>query len=169
MAKGRGGKKQPVGNGGAHKPPREAPGEIQVTGGLRVLLHRLETRLGLFPADGGIDGHGRFHAPELLPANEAIPEGMRKIFSEELASLARIGKEAERCHAAPLKPVNLYCLPYYYYDGFNALLYAEREGKFIVAWKEQEMDGEGSPKAIRSAVSHGELQQVIQDALEYTD
>lgn len=167
MAKGRGEKKQSRGPGGARKPLGEAPGEIQVTGGLRALLHRLETRLGLFPADSGFGGHGRFHAPVLLPANEAIPEGMRGIFSEELAALERIGKTDGRCHGAPLKPLKLYCMPYYYYDGFNALLYAERDGKFIAAWREQEMDGEVSPTAIRTGVSHEDLQQVIQQVLEF--
>jgi hypothetical protein len=140
--------------------------EIRLSGALRAMLHRLEDKLGLFPADSGSEGHGRFHAPVLLPSNKDVPEAMRALFEPEFAALERLGKAVVQCHARSLKPLILYCLPYYYYDGFTALLYAEQDGQVLAAWKEQEVEGEGSPATVRSSVQPREFQASIQQALD---
>jgi len=138
-----------------------APVEHAVTEPLRLLLHEVETRLGLFPAHTGFDGYGRFHAPVLLPPNAPLPAPMGKLFATELGALERIGKPTARCHAAALKPLKVYCLPYYYYDGFNALFYAEQQGSFFAAWKEQETNAETSPTIILAAGPFEKLQPVL--------
>lgn len=166
MAKEPPGKKQENGKAGA----RRVRGKTYtVTAPLRFLLHQMEIRLGLFPPDTGFDGYGRFHAPVLVAANEPVPAGMRSVFGEELGALARIGKGTEGCRAFDLPPLKLYCLPYYYFDGFNAIVYAERGGKMFAAWKEQEMHAEGSPQTIAAPGPFEEFQGVFREALSLPD
>lgn len=140
--------------------------EIRLSGTFRALLHRLEDKLGLFPAENGPEGHGRFYAPVLLPPNKDVPEAMRMLFEPEFAALERVGKSVGQCHARRLHPLVVYCLPYYYYDGFTALLYAEQDGQVLAAWKEQEVEGEGSPATVRTLAQSGKFQASIQEALD---
>jgi hypothetical protein len=145
------------------------PNVYPVTDALRFLLHELETKLGLFPPNTGFDGYGRFHAPVLLPPNEAVPPGMRELFAADLAALDRIGKSSERCYAQAIPPLKVYCLPYYYFDGFNAVLYAERDGKFFAAWKEQEMHADRSPADIVAPGPFADFQGVFRSAVSISD
>lgn len=165
MAKG-GGKKQGKDKSASPRTKDAAPNVFDVTARLRALLNRLETRIGLFPESDGTHGHGRFHAPALLPATGAVPGGMRRIFPDELAALERIGKPADRCHSREVASLVVYCLPFYYYDGFNAVLYVERGGEFFAAWKLQEVNGESSPSEIQARSGSEDIQQALREALE---
>lgn len=165
MARG-GGKKQVKGKSSSRRTKEAAPKVFEVTAGLRALLNRLEARIGLFPESDGTHGHGRFHAPALLPANGAVPAGMRSIFQDELAALERIGKSADRCHSREVASLVVHCLPYYYYDGFNAVLYVERGGEFFAAWKLEEVKGEGSPSEMQARGGSGDIPRALREALE---
>ncbi len=136
-----------------------------VTDPLRFLLHQIEMRLGLFPPGTGFDGHGRFHAPALPEVNSELPPAMASVFEEELACLGRLGKKPNDCHVSSLPPLKLFCVAYYYFDGFNALLFAEKNGKFFAAWKEQEMHAERSPETILAPGPFDEFEAVFGQAL----
>ncbi len=136
-----------------------------VTAPLRFLLHQVEAKLGLFPPETGLDGHGRFHAAALLEVNSELPSAMASVFEEELAGLGRIGKKTGGCHGSSLPPLKLFCVAYYYFDGFNALLFAEKGGNFFAAWKEQEMHAERSPETILAPGPFDEFQTVFSQVL----
>jgi hypothetical protein len=137
----------------------------QLSAPLREALHRLSGKLGLFPESDGLEEGGRFRAPVLLPANGQVAPVMGKLFKRELATLRRIGKREDRCHVAKLGDCKVYILPYYYFDGFNALLYLEHEGKFAAAWKEQESDEEQSPSEVLAPGTMVQFQQMLQKVL----
>ena len=80
--------------------------------------------------------------------------------------LDRIGKPIDRCHMLELPPFKLYCLPYYFFDGFNALLYLEHEGDYGAAWKEQESDDERSPLQVLTPGSLVQFQKMLQEMLQ---
>ena len=162
--------------GGAEKQNRDKPAKAKPTGPkphchqlsvpLRESLHRLANKLGLFPESDGLEEGGRFRAPVLLPANGVVPQAMRQIFVEEFAVLSRIEKPIDRCHMLELPRFKLYCLPYYYYDGFNALLYLEHEGAYGAAWKEQESDDALSPLQVLIPGSLVQFQKLLQELLQ---
>lgn len=132
----------------------------------REALHRLANKLGLFPDSDGLDDGGRFRSPVLLPANGDVPPRMRSIFGEELAALQRIGSPAHRCHVREFAHFKVYCLPFYYYDGFNALLYLEHKGAYGAAWKEQECSEQNSPLEVLAPGTLVQFQALLREVLE---
>lgn len=164
MAKGDVKSKDQAGKG-AGKTDRLHSRRHRLSAPLREALHRLSGILGLFPEGDGLEEGGRFRAPVLLHANGQVAPMMGKIFKQELATLRRIGKQEDRCHVAKLGACKMYILPYYYFDGFNALLYLEYEGKFAAAWKEQESDGDQSPMEVLAPGTIVQFQQMLQEVL----
>lgn len=162
--------------GGARKQNRDKPAKGRDAGfkvhrhnlsvPLRESLHRLANKLGLFPESDGLEDEGRFRAPVLLSANTAVPRAMQQIFSEEFGALHRIGKPIDRCHALEFQAFTVYCLPYYYYDGFNALLYLEHKGECGAAWKEQESGDATSPQEVLTPGSLVQFQKLLRQVLE---
>lgn len=162
--------------GGARNQNRDKPAKAKPPGlkihrhelsmPLRESLHRLANNLGLFPESDGLEDGGRFRAPVLLPANGMVPQAMRQIFAEEFGVLGRIGKPVDRCHVLELHPFKVYCLPYYYYDGFNALLYLEHKGACGAAWKEQESDDARSPLQVLTPGDLVQFQKMLRQVLE---
>ena len=125
------------------------------------LLQDLEERIGLFAAGEDYRDTERFREPNLLSPNSPVPEGMRTTFAGEMDALVRLGTEASQCHAVEMSPFVVYCLPYYFYDGFNALLYVERDGELFAAWKEQELHPSGTPSHLLTATPFAELKAFV--------
>jgi hypothetical protein len=147
-------------------PAREQAWQTHTVGAaLRALLQQVEIRIGLLPRADTFDRGNRFQGAVLLPANRAAPAELRAVFPEELAELQRLGKSVERCHATKLGACRVYCLPYYFFDGFNALLALERNGKPIAAWKDSEAFQAVSPQALAARVDYTTLEGFLLDAL----
>lgn len=147
-------------------PARGQPWQAHVVGSaLRSLLQHVEVRVGLLPRADSFDRGNRFQGAVVLPANRALPAELRGVFPEELAELQRLGKSVERCHATTLGPGRIYCLPYYFFDGFNALLALEREGTLVAAWKDSEAFQAISPQSLFARVDFPTLEELLLDAL----
>jgi hypothetical protein len=132
---------------------------------LRSLLQQVEIRLGLLPRPDSFERGDRFQGAALLPANRATPAELRGVFPEELAELQRLGKPVERCHAATLGSCRFYCLPYFFFDGFNALVALERDGRLVAAWKDNEAFQAISPQTLYARVDFSTLDDLLLDAL----
>jgi hypothetical protein len=132
---------------------------------LRSLLQHVEVRMGLLPRADSFEVGNRFQGAALLPANRATPAELRGVFPEELAELQRLGKPVERCHAVQLGPCRIYCLPYFFFDGFNTLLALERDGTLVAAWKDCEALQAISPQSLYARVDFATLEELLLDAL----
>ena len=150
---------------------------------LQARLIALEKRLGVFSEEQSFAADSRFNHPVLLPAERpaagagaaggeaasegraGVPEGMARIFAAELASLERLGKDPGICHATRVGPYTVYCRSYFHYDGFRALLYLEREGRFLAAWMEQEVHQPDSPRTLLSAVDGARIEALLGEVL----
>lgn len=133
--------------------------EYEVTAALRQTLHEVEEKIGLFAPGEGFGAGGRFRAPRLLGGEEPIPAAMGKFFREPLAALGRVGKSSVSCHAVRLGPFTVYCLPYYFFDGFNALVFVEKEGQMMAAWREQELHPAGTPRTLTTRTPYADLRE----------
>lgn len=115
---------------------------------VRSRLVALERKLGLFANQTGYAAESRFRVASILPRKARLPQEMRRVFAEELESLERIGLGTERCQHSEFAPYDVYAISYFHYEGFQALVYVEREGEFLAAWKEVEVELTDSPRAI---------------------
>jgi hypothetical protein len=105
---------------------------------LRARLHQVEVGIGMLAEPDAVGAGDRFRGAKLLPADSAVPAAFRALFPDDLGELGRLGKSATRCHAAALGAYRVFCLPYFTFDGFNALLAVEEGGEFLAAWKDLE-------------------------------
>ena len=127
------GKKKKTAN---RRPAREY---LQLGGILRLRILELEEEIGLQPyPPGDAARNGRSH--NIYGHKVPTPEGMQELFASEVATMRRLGKPATQGYSVEFPPYRICCLPYYYYDGFHALLYVEKEGIFVAGWSEWETD-----------------------------
>lgn len=129
---------------------------------LQARLISLEKRIGLFSEEQSFAADSRFNHPVILPAAEPIPGTMAVIFSEDLAALARLREPPATCHCTDVGSYRVYCLSYFHYDGFKALMYVEREGRFVAAWKEEEVLRPDSPHTLLAGVDERQIETFLQ-------
>ena len=149
---------------GRSRPAKEsppAPRRLTVGRPLQARLIALEKRIGLFSEEQSFAADSRFRHPVLLPAETPLPDGMARVFGDDLASLRRRGKAADAVHRTAFGPYAVHCLAYFDYDGFRALLYVEREGTFIGAWREEEALHPNSPRDFLAGVADPELEAFL--------
>ncbi len=132
---------------------------------LRTLLQHVEVRIGLLPRANAFDNGNRFQGAILLPANTVTPPDLGSLFPEELAELQRLGKSVERCHVRELERCRVLCLPYFSFDGFNALLAVEQDGRIVAAWKDAEAFQGVSPQTLHARIEFGALDEMLLEAL----
>jgi hypothetical protein len=142
----------------------DGPPERQLAVGrpLQARLIALEKRVGLFSEEQSFAADSRFNHPVIPPADGDAPEGMARVFAEDLAALQRLGKSAERCHQVALGPYRVHCLSYFHYDGFRALVYVERDGAFIAAWQDREVLHPDSPRTFLAGVGDAEIEAFLE-------
>lgn len=131
--------------------------ELGVGRPLQARLIALEKQIGLFSEEQSFAADSRFNHPVIVPREVPLPAAMQRLFAEDLEGLGRLGGDTERGHAADLGPYRVHCLSYFHYDGFRALVYVEREGAFVAAWKEQEVLQPDSPRTLWSGVSNRDM------------
>jgi hypothetical protein len=150
--------------------PADASWETHTVGSaLRTLLQHVEARIGLYPRPDAFDKDNRFQGAVLLPANVATPMEFGNLFPEELAELLRLGKTVTRCHVGRMDGSRVYCLPYFSFDGFNALLALEQEGRVVAVWKDSEAFQGFSPQAIHTRIEFASLDTLLLGALTHGD
>jgi hypothetical protein len=150
--------------------PADTPWQTHVVGSaLRTLLQHVEARIGLYPRPDAFDKDNRFQGAVLLPPNVAIPLEFGNLFPEELAELQRLGKAVDRCHTGQMEGSRIYCLPYFSFDGFNALLALEQDGRVAAAWKDCEAFQGFSPQAIHTRIEFSSLDDLLLGALKSSD
>jgi hypothetical protein len=132
---------------------------------LQALLIGVEKKIGLFSAEGSFAADSRFNHPVILPGTEPAPAEMRALFAGELEALARLGRDPGTCHTREFPPFRVCCRSYFHYDGFRALLYLEREGRFLAAWMEQEVHQPDSPRTLLSAVDGARIEALLGEVL----
>jgi hypothetical protein len=133
--------------------------------GLRAQLRQVEARLGLLDAAAVLEPGNRFRGAALLPANAPLPPMLRALFPEELGELERLGKSTARCHARDMAGYRLFALPYYFYDGFNALLAVERDGDFVTAWRDSEAHQSYIPRQVHVGLGEDVLERFLREVL----
>ncbi len=138
-----------------------APRWLAVGRPLQARLIALEKQIGLFSEEQSFAADSRFRHPVLLPTETPLPEAMARVFAADVASLRRRGKAADAVYRAALGPYGVHCLAYFDYDGFRALLYVEREGAFIGAWREEEVLHPDSPRAFLAGVTDPEIEAFL--------
>lgn len=153
MARPRSGRRRKGGSG-----PQAGLQVHEVNEALQIRVHLLEERLGLFPRHGLFSEDSRFRGVAIPPRDTALPESMGRLFGEELAWLERMGSPAERCHHLQTQGYDLYCLGFFTYDGYKALVVVEQEGEVLAAWKEEEAAAERSPQTV---LSNGDEQRLL--------
>jgi hypothetical protein len=99
------------------------------------------------------------------PLTAAAPAEWRHLFPQELAELTRLGKSGERCHAAQAVGCRVLCLPFFNFDGFNALLALEQEGRVVAAWQDSEAFQEASPRMVHACVAYAAVEGLLLGAL----
>lgn len=147
------------------QPPPEGIVARPVGAGLRAQLRQVEARLGLLDAATVLEAGNCFRGAALLPANAPLPPVLRRLFPEALGELERLGKSVERCHARDVAGYRLFALPYYFYDGFNALLAVERDGGFVAAWRDSEAHQSYLPAPVHVAPGEGMLEGFLSAVL----
>ena len=150
--------------------PADTPWQTHVVGSaLRTLLQHVEARIGLYPRPDAFGKDNRFQGAVLLPTNIATPVEFGNLFPEELAELQRLGKTIDRCHAGEMEGSRVFCLPYFSFDGFNALLALEHEGRVAAAWKDSAAFQGFSPQAIHTRIEFPSLDGLLLGALKRQD
>ena len=157
----------------ARTPKRRKPTKAAVTwqmhslgASLRTLLQQVEIRIGLLPRPDGFEQANRFQGATLLPTHDPTPAELRSLFPEELAELLRLGKSVELCHKRDLGVCRVLCLPYFSFDGFNALLAVEQDGAILAAWKDMEALQGFSPQTLHARIEFAALEGLLLDALQ---
>ena len=112
---------------------------VDADGILRLRLLEFVATIGLMPHRSEEESsqtglHGIFQTEGKTPA------GMMRVFPEEIGAMGRLGKSTARCFRMDFPPYRVYCLPYFYYDGFHALLYVEENENFLAAWRARDSD-----------------------------
>jgi hypothetical protein len=128
---------------------------------LQARLIALETRVGLFTEEESFASDSRFNHPVIVATPHPLPPGMAQVFAVELAELARLGRPADVCHAEALGPYRVCCTAYFHYDGLKALVYVEREGRFIAAWKDEEVLQPDSPRHFVAGALDDEIEDFL--------
>jgi hypothetical protein len=141
--------------------PQAAARRLAVGRPLQARLIALEKQVGLFSEEQSLVADSRFHHPVIVPGDAPVPEGMQRLFGEDLAALQRLGHAGGRCHAAELGPYRVCCVSYFHYDGFRALLYVEQEGRFVAAWKEEEVLQPDSPRLLLAGVDDAQIEAFL--------
>lgn len=139
-----------------------APRELAVGRPLQARLIALELQLGLFSAEPRFGSGSRFHHPVVVPTEAPVPEGMAKVFATDFAALRRLGRATDACHSLALGPYRASCVSYFHYDGFRALVYVERDGKLVAAWREEEVLQPHSPRTLLAGVDDAGLEAFLE-------
>jgi len=160
MAKGKGEKEK---KGGSEK--TSGSETHRVGRPLQARLIAVEKKIGLFSQEQAFDADSRFNHPVILPAEARIPPGMIEVFAEELAEVQRLGNASGTCHRIDFRPYRVFCLSHFNYDGFRALLYVERNGALVAAWKEEEVAQPDSPRTLISGQSFAQVDAFLDSAL----
>ncbi|HKJ00019.1 MAG TPA: hypothetical protein VKB51_16195 [bacterium] len=129
---------------------------------LQARLIALEKQIGLFSEEQSFAADSRFNHPAILPAETPLPKRMVGLFAADLEGVRRLSKPADACHATDVGPYRVYCLSYFHYDGFRALLYVERDGAFVAAWAEEEVLQPDSPRTLLAGVGDVEIQAFLE-------
>ncbi len=114
------------------------------------------------PAAGGRGAVTAYPVGRPLQARLISLENRIGLFSEDLAALARLRKPPTTCHCTEVDSYRVYCLSYFHYDGFKALMYVEREGRFVAAWKEEEVLRPDSPHTLLAGVDERQIETFLQ-------
>jgi hypothetical protein len=143
---------------------------LPVGAGLRARLRDVAVRIGMLDAAAVLSPGNRFRAAALLPANAPVPVAMQQLFPEGLAELGGLGKAAGRCNAHDIGSYRVYALPYFFFDGFNALLAVEeravkQQGEIVAAWKDSEANQSFIPKEIHVNGGAAALERFLKTAL----
>jgi hypothetical protein len=142
------------------------PRTVAVGRPLQARLIALEKRIGLFSEEQSFAADSRFNHPVILAAGAALPAGLARHYAEELATLRRLGRPADACHAAELGPYRVHALSYFHYDGFRALLYVERKGAFVAAWQEREVDQPDSPRTFTAGATDADIEAFLKECAD---
>lgn len=146
-------------NRGSGLPPDAR--ELAVGRPLQARLIALEKQVGLFSEEQSFAADSRFNHPVIVERETPLPAPMRKLFADDLAGLARLGGGTDQGHAAGLGPYRVHCVSYFHYDGFRALVYVERDGTFVAAWREQEVLQPDSPRTLWAGVNDGDMEAFL--------
>ena len=157
--------KAPKKTTGAAKPKAAYPAQ-PVSMRMRVQLADLGVRLGLFRPQTSYDPDSRFRVAQIPPGNETIPAGMKKIFGTDLEEQTRAGHPLSRCLRKDLAGCSAFALAYYHYDGYRALVYVEKDGNLLAAWRETEVDLEQSPRELISGPDPAPVERFLNEALK---
>lgn len=140
--------------------------EVRLVGaGLRAQLRQVGARIGMLDAAALLSPGNRFRAATLLSPNAPLPPALGHFFPEELAELGRLRKPTARCHLHAIGAYNIFALPYFFFDGFNALMAVEDSGGFLAAWQDSEANQSFVPKEMHVRREAGALERFLQQVL----
>jgi hypothetical protein len=131
-------------------------------GPLRLRMLEFRVDIGLMP---GRAGESRGQGRSIYDEKAATPKGLLACFPEEVNAMRRLARPVNRCFALALPPYQVFCLPYYYYDGLCALLFVEWNGEFIAAWCEREMVNALAPHPVLVNGTEAELQAFLRHVM----
>ena len=138
---------------------------LEIDGILRMRVRELEEVMGVLPLHREAAERKGGSTSSIYDRMGATPGGMAGRFPDEIAVMRRMGKTVDECYVMEFKPYRVSCLPYFYYDGFHALLYVEKQGEFAAGWRALESDR--IPPALSVMVRRAEsgLQRFLEIAL----
>jgi hypothetical protein len=146
-------------------PAPPAWSRIVAEGPLRLHMLEFQVDIGLAPGRAAEPRRKRAKARSIYDERAATPKGLLECFPEETAAMRRMGKAVNRCQVLALPPYRVFCLPYYYYDGLCSMLYVEREGEFLAAWCEREMENALKPHPVLVNGSEADFQTFLRNAM----
>lgn len=151
--------------GGARSGGRRSGKRVEIGGALLLRLLEFEAEIRLLPAGQERQPKRGRGTRSIYDGKSPTPEGMSRRFPEDLAAMRRMGRPTNRCYTLDFGPYRLHCLPFYYYDGFHAMMYVEKDGQFVAAWSEWEVERPPHPHHVTVARSEDDLGAFLDRAL----
>ena len=108
---------------------------LEIDGILRMRVRELEEVMGVLPLHREAAERRGGSLSNIYDRMGITPAGMAARFLDEIAVMQRMDKAVDKCYVTDFKPYRVSCLPYFYYDGFHALLYVEKQGEFAAGWR----------------------------------